>query len=105
MTEPGAGPAGSPRRTVFIVAVCIAVTIIPLLIFLGYSLYQSYTLQSGQRLEQRIFGARLAAATVAAELNSIREFGASRCLQIRDRPRGLRETAAFITDHGGAAAW
>lgn len=76
MTEPGAGPAGSPRRTVFIVAFCICVTIIPLLIFLGYSLYQSYTLQSGQRLEQRIFGARLAAATVAAELNSIREFGA-----------------------------
>lgn len=85
MTQPATGPVGRPRRTVFIVAVCIGVTIIPLLTFLGYSLYQSYALQSGQRLEQRVFGARLAAATVAAELNSIREFGAwySRSPEIR----------------------
>lgn len=76
MKAPPEPPVGNPRRTVFIVTACIGVTIIPLLIFLGYSLYQSYTLQSGQRLEQRMFGARLAAATVAAELNSIREFGA-----------------------------
>lgn len=66
---------GKPRQIVSIVTVCVAITIIPLLIFLGYFLYQSRELQSTQRVEQRVFGARLAAAAVATEFDSIREFG------------------------------
>lgn len=57
------------------VTACICITVIPLLLFLGYSLYQSYELQSRHLVQQRVFGARLAAATVASELNSIRVFG------------------------------
>lgn len=68
-------PVDRPRRVVSIVTACVAIIIIPLLIFLGYFLYQSHELRSSQRVKERIFEARLAAATVASEFDSIREFG------------------------------
>lgn len=76
MKELSEWPIGKPKRIASIMTACIAISIIPLLVFLGYSLHQSHELRSAQRLEQRIFGARLAATTVATELNGIREFGA-----------------------------
>lgn len=66
----------SPKRIVLAVTACIGVTIISLLVFMGYSLFQSYELQTRQLIQQRMFGARLAAAVVASELNRIRVFGA-----------------------------
>lgn len=55
-------PVDRPRRVVSIVTACVAIIIIPLLIFLGYFLYQSHELRSSQRVKERIFEARLAAA-------------------------------------------